>query len=183
MLKKSLTALRIGFHLIIFLGFLYYFFMYNYTEYQILSIQAQVRQFESAEMGLKTVERVKDAVGGLEYAFYYYPGGHANMFEGTEAEHLLETLRRNSVRRMVTTLNERFPESAKGDSPAAWIEAYGDKHKLDGWRKTEWYKKWYACLEVLSVPENLETPVEKKTNSDQHFEKSGKAATPLNTNS
>jgi len=146
MSKNTIIACLIGFCLILFLGLAYYYFMYHYTVLQVADIRAKNNVFEWSEVGTKKAKRVEDAVGGMEYAFFYYPGNSAWQIAGSQCEILLETLRQNSVRRMIATLNERFPESSKGDSPAAWIEAYGDKHRLDSIRESQWYKyykDWY----------------------------------------
>jgi len=147
MLKNTLIALGIGICLVVFLTLSYLSFMCLYTDVQLAFIRGQVAVFEYMEEQVKTAKTVECAVGSMEYAFYYYAGGQLNLIDGTAAETLLETLRRNSVRRMAITLNERFPESSKGDSPAAWMEAYGDKSRLDGTRNDDrwykYYKEWY----------------------------------------
>ena len=146
MLKNTLITLGIGICLVVFMTLAYFSFMYFYTQVQLAFIRSQVAIFEQMEEQVKTEKTVESAVGSLEYAFYYYAGGQLNLIDGTSAESLLETLRRNSVRRMAITLNERFPELSKGDSPAAWMDAYGDKSKLDHTRNSEYYrfyKDWY----------------------------------------
>ena len=139
--------------------------MYIHTEVQLAFIPGQVKVFEEAEEYAKTVESVEKAVGCIVGVLIYYPGGQFKMLDNTPCESLLETLRRNSVKRIVTTLQERFPKSNKGDSPAAWIEAYGndnDKRTLNAMQTSEWYEKWYACLEVSSVPENSKYQTENE---------------------
>ena len=144
MSKNTLIACLTGFCLVVFAILSYLSFMYLYTQVQLVVINSHVAIYEEMEEKVKTEMNVKKAVEYMEYAlYYYYPGGQLNLIGGTTAENLLETLRRNSVNRMVHTLNERFPLQSKGDSLAAWIEAYGNKHNLDIAKETEWYKKWY----------------------------------------
>ena len=146
MQKKTLYSFFIVIRLVIALFFVHFSLMYIYTGIQIADVRAKNTIFEDMEQQVREASDVEKAVGSMEYAFFYYPGNSAYQISGSNCEFLLETLRRNSVRRMVATLKERFPESCKGDSPAAWIAAYGD----DGGRlayfkmETEWYVKWYA---------------------------------------
>ena len=123
--------------------------MYYYTLIQIADINAKVRIFEQMENQVKGYYPVENAVDSMAYALYYYPANSAYQIKGSRGEFLMETLRRNSVQRMVATLKERFPESCKGNSPFAWTEAYADPRRtsVDYWRETEWYKKWYADME------------------------------------
>jgi hypothetical protein len=147
MSKNTIIACLTGFCLILFLGFTYHFFMYHYTVLQVVDILSKNAIFEQMEEQVKTARRVEDAVGSMEYAFYYYPGNSAYQIAGSNCERLLEKLRQNSVRRMAATLNERFPELSEGSSPAAWMETYGNKSRLDALRKdSKWYKyykDWY----------------------------------------
>jgi len=165
MLKTFRKTFCIGACLVIFLTLSYLSFMYIHTAVQLAFIPGHITIFEEAEEHAKTVESVEEAVGCIVGILIYYPGGQFKMIDNTPCESLLETLRRNSVKRIVAVLKERFPESNKGDSPAAWIEAYGDnndKLTLNAMRASEWYKKWYACLELSGVSENSEYQIERE---------------------
>jgi hypothetical protein len=129
--------------------------MYVYTEIQIGDLLAKHEIFEIMEEQVKTAKTIKSAVGSMEYALHYYPSSSGYQITGSRCDILVETLRQRSVLRMVATLEERFPESSMGNSHAAWIEAYGDKSNLDAVRESEWYKTWYAPLEILRDTETL----------------------------
>jgi hypothetical protein len=144
MLKNFLIAFLFVGCFVFFLGLSYFFIMYFYTQIQISDVYSKNEIFEHMERQVMGANSVESAVGSMEYALFYYPESPYQI-SGSMCDNLLETLRRNSVQRMVATLRERFPESCKGNSPIAWVEAYGhrDKKELDWWKETEWYKKWY----------------------------------------
>jgi hypothetical protein len=147
MSKNLAIVFLFGVCLTLFLGLSFFFIMYHYTQLQIGDAYAKNEIFEQMERQVKRANTVENAVGSMEYAFFYYPESPYQI-SGSMCERLVETLRRSSVQRMVATLKERFPESCKGDSPIAWVEAYGhrSKNELDWWKETEWYKKWYVDM-------------------------------------
>ena len=163
MQKKTLYSFFIVIKLVSVLFLVHFSIMYIYTGQQIADIRSKNEVFEDMERQVRGTRDVKEAVGSMEYAFFYYPGNSAYQMSGSNCEFLLETLRRNSVRRMVATLKERFPESCKGDSPAAWIEAYGyDRGRLAYFKtETEWYEKWYAH-ETIDIHLDRDTMDTKK---------------------
>jgi len=144
--KKTFYSFFIVIRLVIVLFLVHFSIMYYWTNIQIGDAQEKNQVFEWMEKQVREASNVEEAVGSMEYAFFYYPGNSAYQISGSSSEFLVETLRRNSVRRMVATLKERFPESCKGDSPAAWIAAYGDDRGRLAYftTETEWYEKWYA---------------------------------------
>jgi len=148
-MSKKIFVLFLGsIGLVVFLTLSYFSLMYFYTLLQVADIWAKNEIFEQMEWQVRTATRVEDAVGSMRYALFYYPGDSAYQISGSECEHLLETLRRNSVHRMVATLKKRFPESNQGNSPIAWIEAYYDRNirssMLGDARNKEWYEKWFG---------------------------------------
>jgi hypothetical protein len=149
-MSKKLVFFCVGGCLFLILLSTYFAFalMHFYTRLQMGDVLEKVEIFEQMERQVKTYYPVENATSSMRYALFYYPHSPYQI-EGHNGDVLLETLRRNSVRRMVTTLQERFPESNKGNSPFAWIDAYGDigGGQLDYWKETEWYKKWYADME------------------------------------
>ena len=124
--------------------------MYHHMRLQMGDAREKIEIFEQMERHVK-IYPLEEAVSNMEYALFYYPRS-LYQIEGSDCYLLVETVRRNSVRRMVATLKERFPESCKGNSPIAWIEAYGrrgknNKIELDEWRESDWYKEWYGEME------------------------------------
>jgi hypothetical protein len=125
----------------VLLGLLYGSVMYFYTIFQTGLILGRYTIFVEMEEQVKTSKTVQCAVGSMEYAFYYYV--EMDVTKYSYCDLLLETLRRDSIQRMVSTMQDRFPESNQGEAPASWMEVYGDKLKIDETKETVWYKKWY----------------------------------------
>ena len=156
MLKKFILPLSIGANVVLLLLFLHVAAKEVGIRVHVGYIQMQVDLFEQMEEQVKDPERdVRNAVGSMEYALITSPV-IVWPFIDPGCTILLETLRRNSIQRMVATLRTRFPEFDKGDSPGVWLDAYGygnidmDYIKTSNSDFSKWYREWYGDMEVLN---------------------------------
>jgi len=127
----------------LFFGMCYYAFFYYYTNLQIADIREKVSVFEQMEEQVIDAKTPEESLGSFEYALFYYPSDSAYQIKGSKGELLLETLRYNSVCRMIRTLQQKYPEDKDKDTPIAWIKSYGTAWRVEGIEKDEWYRKWY----------------------------------------
>jgi hypothetical protein len=137
--RKTILALLYVFTLFLF-G--YYFFMYQWSKLQIADIYEKTGIFEQMEEQILKSTSVEHAIHSFRYALLYYPHSPFQIRESL-GDRLLETLRRNSVKRMITTLKTKFPEEAeRGNSPAKWL-AINDDILAKEVEQMEWYQTWY----------------------------------------
>ena len=145
----------------------YCFVMYQWSKLQIADIYAKANIFEGMEEQVLGSTSVESAVHSLRYALLYYPHSPFQI-KGSTGDILIETLRRNSVKRMITTLKNKFPrESHRGNSPAQWLAIIDDNlaKKLE---QDEWYQTWYmsdnffygySSVPVQAISSEPEMPV------------------------
>ena len=142
--KTILTALYVV--TLFLLG--YYFFMYQWSKEQMADIYCKAEIFTQMEEQVLYATSKKDAVDSFRYALLYYPHSPFQIRDSL-GDRLIETLRRDSVRRMIRTLKTKFPEETQyGNSPAKWLTVIDDRLAKEV-EQDEWYQTWYISEEFF----------------------------------